>query len=92
MSETAERRAATALEYGQFVANQPIYFNGVLAYAEGAQVPASNVALHGYDVDGYVDRVADAPEPQTEPDVGDATAPDGGLVDLKKAQRAGTEG
>lgn len=94
MSETSEYRVRLAAEYGQFVAIAPIRHNGVLAYAEGTAVPASNVALHGYDDLGLVERVADATEPEeTLPDPGNATAPTGDPVDLTKApEGAGTEG
>jgi hypothetical protein len=53
----AEYEAAVAEEYGQFVAEYPINFDGVLAYAEGAPVPASNVAKYKYDEQGLVKRI-----------------------------------
>jgi hypothetical protein len=50
----AEYEAAVAEEYGQFVAVTPINFDGVLAYAPGAPVPASNVKKYAYLEQGLV--------------------------------------
>jgi hypothetical protein len=45
-------------EYGKYVATSDILTpGGVLAYRKGAAVPASNVKLHGYDVDNLVEKV-----------------------------------
>jgi hypothetical protein len=46
--------AAVAEEWGQFVAIAPIYFDGVLAVAPGAPVPASNVKRYSYLEQGLV--------------------------------------
>jgi hypothetical protein len=53
-----ELQARQVAEYGQFVAVQPIYYDGALAYAPGHPVPASNVEAHGYLAAGQVERVA----------------------------------
>lgn len=55
--EVQARRDRQREEYGQFVAVQRIYHNGVLAYTPGRPVPASNVHAHGYDKMGLVKRV-----------------------------------
>jgi hypothetical protein len=47
-------RSAQQEEYGTWIANQPILYNGVLAYNTGDPVPVSNVARHGYDAQGLV--------------------------------------
>lgn len=60
-SDLEARRQAEAVEYGQFVATQAIYMDGVLAYNAGDPVPASNVAVHGYDQAGLVRRTDQAP-------------------------------
>jgi hypothetical protein len=47
-----------AVEYGTYIANQPIDQNGVRAYQYGDAVPVSNVLLYGYDKSGLVDKVS----------------------------------
>lgn len=49
-----EYEAAIAAEWGQFIAVAPIYFDGVLAVAPGAPVPADNVKKYGYLEQGLV--------------------------------------
>lgn len=51
---TEQYQQALADDYGQYVAKQPIYHDGALAYDTGHPVPASNVKLHGYDKNGLV--------------------------------------
>jgi len=47
---TAEEYQATVEEeYGDWVAAEPILYNGALAYNTGDPIPASNVTAHGYD-------------------------------------------
>ena len=49
--------AATREEWGQYVASQDIYVGTALAYIKGDPVPAANVAAHGYDEAGLVEKV-----------------------------------
>jgi hypothetical protein len=49
-----ERRAAVQEEYSTWVAAGPIDHDGVRAYNTGDPVPASNVAAHKYDEQGWV--------------------------------------
>jgi hypothetical protein len=62
--EDAQYDAAVAEEYGQYVANVPIYHGGSLAYNTGHAVPASNVERHGYLGSGQV-RKAGEPPPES---------------------------
>lgn len=55
--EARELLKAQAEDYSQFVAVQPIYHLGVLAYAAGAPVPATNVKRWQYDQHGLVAKV-----------------------------------
>jgi hypothetical protein len=75
MTESVEDYAARqAAEYGTYVANGQITYNGAIAYNEGDAVPASNVALHNYLELGLVRRVDDPPPvlPEAvEPQVGE---------------------
>lgn len=53
----AEDVAAQVHEWGQYVASEDIRVGLALAYAKGDPVPAANVALHGYDEAGLVEKV-----------------------------------
>jgi hypothetical protein len=46
-----------AKDYAQYIADGPIYHQGVLAYPDGAPVPASNVKRWQYDQLGMVAKV-----------------------------------
>lgn len=58
-----EYAAALEVEYGTYVATQPIVINGVRAYNAGNPVPVSNVDQYGYLEQGLVRR-ADEPAPE----------------------------
>jgi hypothetical protein len=55
--ETAKRAQEQAVEYGTYVANQTIFFNGVIAYQPGHPVPVSNVKKYKYDEQGLVYKI-----------------------------------
>lgn len=84
MSELDDYKAAIEAEYGQFVAVAPIFHDGVRAYNPGSRVPASNVALYGYDKDGLVEAVDSSPAaaPAATPSPSPSPAP-GVNADLK---------
>ena len=66
MTETPDGYlAAQQAEWGQWVANQPIYFNGARAFNTDDPVPASHVTRYGYERDGLV-RPAGTDAPATE--------------------------
>lgn len=50
----AARRDERLKEYGQWVATEPIFYDGARAFNEGDPVPAANVRRHGYDKTGQV--------------------------------------
>lgn len=85
MSEpTDEQRdylEAQLAEYGKYVANQNITFNGALAYRAGQPVPVSNVEKHDYLTLGLV-REAGTPAPEPE---APAPAPQGDPIELSPA-------
>ena len=56
--ETAKRAEDQQAEYGTYVANQQIFWNGVIAYNTGDPVPVSNVRKHKYDEQGLVEKIA----------------------------------
>lgn len=56
MSELEDFAAAQEKDWSQFVAVAPIFHGAARAYNPGDSVPASNVALHGYDKQGLVAR------------------------------------
>lgn len=61
-SVTAEdQRKAIAEEYGQWVAAEPIFIDGVLAFAEGHPVPVGHVKKFGFDKSGVVSSTKSAP-------------------------------
>lgn len=45
-------------DYSQYVAVVPIYFDGVLAYRIGDEVPATNVKRHDYETNGLVKKAS----------------------------------
>lgn len=54
MSAPDEYLAAQQAEWGQWVANVPIYYNGARAFNADDPVPASHVERYGLDKDGSV--------------------------------------
>lgn len=51
-------------QWGHWVANGPIYLDGVLAFAAGHEVPVQHVEVYGLEKDGLV---RPAGEPAVEP-------------------------
>ena len=73
MSDVEDYAAAQEAEYGTYVANETIYFEGARAYNVGDAVPVSNVVRHDYLALGVVRKTSDpapdltAPEPPPAP-------------------------
>jgi hypothetical protein len=44
-------------EWNTFIANQPIYYQGALAYVRGHKVPKTNAQAYNYELLGWVDRL-----------------------------------
>jgi hypothetical protein len=62
-----EFAAAQAEEYGTFVANGPIYYDGVLAFSKGHAVPKSHVEKYKHEDQGLVSRVKKADQAAVQP-------------------------
>jgi hypothetical protein len=86
MPET-DYEAAQAAEWGAYVANDAIFYNGARAYNAGDPVPASNVALHHYLDTGQV-RAADAPPPELD-ETSTPAPPVGEPIELNASSSAG---
>jgi hypothetical protein len=66
--KTAEaHRKAVEEEYGQWVATEPISFDGVLAFDTGHAVPVGHVKKFGLDKAGLVESTSKKPDTKSSP-------------------------